>query len=264
MCRCGYSIGLLWSSNSFPSVRFRPILRPTAVRIAVTPPSLPPSLTNLSKTLSDTPPSESARDGALSPEGAERPSQNVSARASATAKAARQTVSSPAAAETPVATKGAANFLEKFNLRRVYYWLGLSGLVGIVGGLGALGFKWLTDVGMQFFWGDLISMVPGEAGGEPAEVHLSGGPRLWALILAPALGGAISALLVYGFAPQAEGHGTDAAIKAYHRNRGRIGWRIPIVKLLASAATLASGGVPAGRARLPKSVRVSAACWAPG
>ncbi|MCA9679895.1 MAG: chloride channel protein [Kofleriaceae bacterium] len=138
------------------------------------------------------------------------------------------------------------DIVERFNLRRVYYWLLLAGLVGVVGGLGALGFKWLTDQVLELFWGLFIGHAPATAGGEPSEITVHGDLRTWALILAPAIGGLLSALLVYRFAPEAEGHGTDAAIRAYHRNRGVIRARIPIVKILASALTLGSGG-SAGR-----------------
>ena len=73
-----------------------------------------------------------------------------------------------------------------------------------------------------------------------------GNGALWGLVVAPAIGGLLSALLVYRFAPEAAGHGTDAAIRAYHREGGRIRWQTPIIKLLASALTLGSGG-SAGR-----------------
>jgi len=66
--------------------------------------------------------------------------------------------------------------------------------------------------------------------------------------VATGLGGLLSGLLVYGLAPEAEGHGTDAAINAYHRLRGRIRRRVPFVKLVASAVTIGSGEAPAERA----------------
>jgi len=70
--------------------------------------------------------------------------------------------------------------------------------------------------------------------------------RLWLLPVVTGLGGLLSGLLVYSLAPEAEGHGTDAAINAYHRLRGRIRRRVPFVKLVASAVTIGSGG-SAGR-----------------
>ena len=57
-----------------------------------------------------------------------------------------------------------------------------------------------------------------------------------------AVGGLVSGWLVYTFAPEAEGHGTDAAINAYHHEGGFIRSRVPIIKTLASAITLTTGG----------------------
>jgi CIC family chloride channel protein len=58
----------------------------------------------------------------------------------------------------------------------------------------------------------------------------------------PAFGGILSGWLVYTFAPEAEGHGTDAAIEAYHQRGGYIRGRVPIIKTIASALTLTTGG----------------------
>ncbi len=136
--------------------------------------------------------------------------------------------------------------LERFNLRRVYYWLFLASLVGIAGGLGALVFKWLADHVLGLAWGELVSLAPRAPGGEPNGVVATGPMRPWGLVVAPLLGGLASALVVFRFAPDAAGHGTDAAIRAYHRGGGHIPWKTPVVKLVASALTLGSGG-SAGR-----------------
>jgi hypothetical protein len=47
--------------------------------------------------------------------------------------------------------------------------------------------------------------------------------RYYLIPLITAAGGAISGLLVYYLAPEAEGHGTDAAIAAYHYRQVRLG-----------------------------------------
>ena len=60
------------------------------------------------------------------------------------------------------------------------------------------------------------------------------------------LGGLLAGVIVFSLAPEAEGHGTDAAIEAFHERGGRIRARIPPIKLLASAITIGSGG-SAGR-----------------
>ncbi len=64
----------------------------------------------------------------------------------------------------------------------------------------------------------------------------------YTLLVLPALGGILSGWLVYTYAPEAEGHGTDAAIDAYHHKDGYIRSRVPIVKTIASAITLTTGG----------------------
>lgn len=139
-----------------------------------------------------------------------------------------------------------ATLLARFNLRRVYYWLLLASLVGVVGGVGALVFKWLADHVLAAFWPTIVSFAPPGAGGEPVSITAPGPLRVWGLVVAPAIGGLLSGFLVYRFAPEAAGHGTDAAIRAYHREGGRIRWQTPLIKLVASALTLGSGG-SAGR-----------------
>ena len=70
--------------------------------------------------------------------------------------------------------------------------------------------------------------------------------RLWAIPLVTTLGGLISGIIVFKLAPEAEGHGTDTAIKAFHHGQGRIRGRVPFIKIVASAVTIGSGG-SAGR-----------------
>jgi H+/Cl- antiporter ClcA len=70
--------------------------------------------------------------------------------------------------------------------------------------------------------------------------------RGWLLPIVTTLGGLISGLIVFAVAPEAEGHGTDAAIAAFHRFGGRMRSRIPPIKLIASAIRIGSGG-SAGR-----------------
>ena len=64
----------------------------------------------------------------------------------------------------------------------------------------------------------------------------------WLLLIVPTVGGLLSGVIVYTFAPEAEGHGTDSVIAAYHYHQGQIRPRVPLVKIVASALTLGSGG----------------------
>jgi len=69
-----------------------------------------------------------------------------------------------------------------------------------------------------------------------AAVAAGGGPTLALLIIA---GAAASGLIVYRLAPEAEGHGTDAAVAAYHKRA--VPFRVPIVKLVASGVAIGTG-----------------------
>jgi chloride channel protein, CIC family len=122
-----------------------------------------------------------------------------------------------------------------------------SVLLGVVGGLSAQLFTWLLHIFNNLFMVNLAGYVPPglpEEGG--ALIQSIGAHGLWLIPVATTLGGLLSGLLVYGFAPEAEGHGTDTAVKAYHRSGGFIRARVPPLKMLASAITIGSGGA-AGR-----------------
>ncbi len=60
-----------------------------------------------------------------------------------------------------------------------------------------------------------------------------------ALLVAGGLGAGVIAMR---WAPEVEGHGTDQSIRAFHRGRGRIRYRTPPLKFLASVLTLGTGG----------------------
>jgi len=89
--------------------------------------------------------------------------------------------------------------------------------------------------------GGLTGFYPPNPAGEGLSLP-SLHPNFWFVPLSTALGGLASGILVYKLAPEAEGHGTDEAIAAFHRRDGKIRRRIPIVKALASAFTIGSGG----------------------
>ena len=61
-------------------------------------------------------------------------------------------------------------------------------------------------------------------------------------MLVPTVGGLIAGWLIYTFRPEAEGHGTDAALESYHFKHAVIRGRIPLIKTIASAITIGSGG----------------------
>jgi len=116
-------------------------------------------------------------------------------------------------------------------------------LIGLIAGMGSVVFQLLCQTGSHFFMDQLAGYrPPAPAGESPLFVPTQTPFNRWMLFFLPALGGVVSGWLVYTFAPEAEGHGTDAAIDAYHNKGGFIRGRIPILKTVASAVTMTSGG----------------------
>lgn len=119
----------------------------------------------------------------------------------------------------------------------------MAALVGVVSGLGAIAFEVLIQTVTHFSLDIAVGYSPRHPGGEAPLYEPSGNPfRWWMLMVVPSIGAFFSGLLVYWFAPEAAGHGTDAAIEAYHRKQGYIRTQVPIVKLITSAITLGTGG----------------------
>ncbi|MBW7933494.1 MAG: chloride channel protein [Gemmatimonadaceae bacterium] len=120
-------------------------------------------------------------------------------------------------------------------------------LLGVAGALFAQLFTALLRLANN---GLLVGIAVYRSPGLPAEggalTEQVGPHGVWLIPVVTTLGGLVVGLLVERFAPEAEGHGTDAVIKAFHRNDGFLRARVPVVKLLASALTIGSGGV-AGR-----------------
>ena len=95
-----------------------------------------------------------------------------------------------------------------------------SPLVGVVAGLGAVGFLVALEWTTRFALGGLLHFQLPPTGEGTAHAITSPWPW-WLVLLVPALGGLASGLLVFSLAPEAEGHGTDALIRAFHRGAGQ-------------------------------------------
>lgn len=122
-----------------------------------------------------------------------------------------------------------------------------SVIIGIVGALGAqliiLTLHYSKIIFLQFIAGYKEPGLPSEGG----VLHQFIGPHgLWLIPVATTLGGLISGVLVYYFAPEAEGHATDTAIRSFHEFGGAIRARMPFLKTLTAVITIGAGG-SAGR-----------------
>ncbi|OQY03876.1 MAG: chloride channel protein [Desulfobacteraceae bacterium 4572_123] len=116
-------------------------------------------------------------------------------------------------------------------------------LIGIIAGLGSVVFHYLCQLGLHYFMDLAAGYRPSPPAGEHHLLPPTSTPfNRWILFFLPAAGGIVSGWLVYTFAPEAEGHGTDAAINSYHTAGGFIRSRVPVIKTIASAVTLTTGG----------------------
>ncbi len=108
--------------------------------------------------------------------------------------------------------------------------------VGVIAGLGAWIFRLLIGVIHNlFFLGQFARAYD-------TTVHTPPGPWGAGIILAPVIGSLGVTWLVKTFAPEAKGHGVPEVIDAIHYGGGRIRPVVAVVKSLASALSIGSGG----------------------
>jgi len=113
----------------------------------------------------------------------------------------------------------------------------LSLLVGAGAGLGAVAFRYMILGFTYAFTGHRDYSAAGHASNP-----LVPGLGMWFVVLAPVLGGLLYGPLVSRFAPEARGHGVPEVMLAVNRLGGRMRPQVPIVKSLASALCIGSGG----------------------
>ncbi|MBN1484629.1 MAG: chloride channel protein [Chloroflexia bacterium] len=101
-------------------------------------------------------------------------------------------------------------------------------LVGAGAGLGSVFFRWLIEE-MQHFSYERLA-------------HWLGGLSPWHLLIIPTVGGAIVGPMIYRFAREAKGHGVPEVMEAVALRGGRIRPQVALIKALASAVTIGSGG----------------------
>lgn len=122
-------------------------------------------------------------------------------------------------------------------------WFILGAILGVVAGLAATVFYLLLHIFEDLFLFRFIGMSYLRPLGEGGSLNFTFTPGDYFLItVSTIIGGLISGIIVYTLAPEAEGHGTDAAIKAYHYLQGKVRTIVIPVKIIASAITIGSGG----------------------
>jgi CIC family chloride channel protein len=128
------------------------------------------------------------------------------------------------------------------------HWIILDSVfLGLVGALSAQLFTLMLKGAEVLFLHLLAGYTAPGLPDEGGVLKQAIGPHgLWLIPVATTVGGFISGMLVYSLAPEAEGHGTDTAVKAFHRTGSFIRRRVAPLKAVASAITIGSGGA-AGR-----------------
>ncbi len=119
--------------------------------------------------------------------------------------------------------------LERLLGENVYLLL-LAAIVGVMGGFGAVLFRWLIITFNDFFFPmgtsiEILEALP-----------------WYYKVIPPAAGGLIAGPLVYFLAREAKGHGVPEVMNAVANRGGRIRARVMVIKILASAITIGSGG----------------------
>ena len=113
----------------------------------------------------------------------------------------------------------------------------LAVVVGAGAGLGAVGFRDMILGFTYAFTGHRDYSAVGHAANPVLP-----GLGIWFVVLAPVIGGLLYGPLVSRFAPEARGHGVPEVMYAVNREGGRMRAQVPIVKSLASAICIGSGG----------------------
>jgi chloride channel protein, CIC family len=146
---------------------------------------------------------------------------------------------------TDVASQDAVSPARQPWARTAASWLGsnrmglvvMALVVGAGAGLGAAGFReliffvtWLATGYTQF----------GQQGHAPS-LHLAS-LGIWFVLVVPVVGGLLYGPLIQRFAREARGHGVPEVMLAVAENGGRIRPPVTIVKALASAITIGTGG----------------------
>jgi CIC family chloride channel protein len=112
----------------------------------------------------------------------------------------------------------------------------MGGIVGVAGGFGAIVFRKLITFFTDLGWGNLTGLHNVEF------LTMALAAPIWVTILVPAAGGLVVGFLVYYFAHEAKGHGVPEVMEAVALREGRIRTRLIVVKTLASAISIGTGG----------------------
>jgi chloride channel protein, CIC family len=125
---------------------------------------------------------------------------------------------------------------ERYHALNFFNFLLIAILVGLVAGLGAFVFRALIAFFHNLLFLGKFSFA------YDANLHTAPTPWGIGVILVPVLGAAGVVFLVKNFAPEAKGHGVPEVMNAIFYTKGKIRPIVAVVKSLASALSIGSGG----------------------
>ena len=124
-----------------------------------------------------------------------------------------------------------ARFIDRAKLSEHTFMIVVAIVIGILAGFAAIGIRAMIKG---------ISYLSFEGPGSVLE-NIMNAPW-YIVVLAPIIGGLIVGPLIYFFAPEAKGHGVPEVMQAILLEGGRIRARVALIKALASAISIGTGG----------------------
>ncbi len=132
----------------------------------------------------------------------------------------------------PATISGYVNrLIEKAKLTEHTFMIIIALIIGALAGFAAIGIRFLIE------W---ISHLSFPGGGTILENIIS--QPWYVLLLVPMIGGLIVGPLIHFFAPEAKGHGVPEVMQAILMKGGKIRPQVALVKAIASAITIGTGG----------------------